>query len=177
MITYIHIHAKRSKFARMLEAKADEAAKADKRKPVEPVASLPARAGDEPARTGSLASHYHSTSSSDDIYSYVSQRSIDMSRVPPLLRSRHRPASPAKAKPPTPQASEDAERSDRLTESTESERQQRRDAERRKLSRKNSSLLDKILLTNASAPRHDSRQMQDDMFYREPSANYLGAFE
>lgn len=51
---------------------------------------------------------------------------------------------------------------------------EQREMAKKKLSRKNSSLLDKILLNNLSP---EGRGEKTEMFYQEPSASYVGAYE
>lgn len=70
-------------------------------------------------------------------------------------------------------ATADGERSNRESKQHEQNEDQR-EMEKRKRSRKNSFLLDKILLTNTAS--HENRS-DNEMFYHEPSVNYVGAFE
>jgi len=104
-----------------------------------------------------------SSSSSDD-YSY---RSVPTRRqmMPKLTRGS--------SDENTERASDDKENSG-VDDKESSRAIEQREITKKKMSRKNSSLLDMILLNNTS---QEKRVGENEMFYHEPSVNYLGTFE
>lgn len=98
-----------------------------------------------------------SNSSSDD-YNYASLRSFKSNKASRRLDSIEN--------------KENKEKNESSNGTSELMTPEQIENAKRKLSRKNSSLLDKILLNNT-----ENKPDKGDMFYHEPSADYLGIYE